>query len=547
MKNMNMKNIAPISPIIMRHPWLMVVIILTLSVSIKLILIWTDRMPFNADEAVVGLMADHILKGEVPVFFWGQSYMGSLDALFVAWAFTLFGRSVMAIRIVQILLFCGTIATTYVLAYRISQRVEAGWMAAILLAMPAVTVTLYTTISLGGYGESLLLGNLILLTGVALLSKNARMGWLCLGFLSGLGLWVNGLTLVYSVPVIAILVWRIQTEPGSSIMRKRWVPLAILIAGGLAGAFPWLLHGYQDGFSSLLTELMGSAIASQKTGYLQGVGNRLVSFLLFGLTVIFGFRPPWEIRWLALPLIPLVAGIWTMILAGCRKTYRKLGPAKDRVLLLWGVILILILGFIITSFGNDPSGRYFVPLAVPLSILAGDYLGRLSGKMVGWRWLILGFILVFHTVGTVQCWLAYPPGFTTQFDTSTVHDQRDRPALIEFLSENSLDRGYTTYWISYPLAFLSDESLIYVPRLPYHRDFAYTSRDSRYEPYEALVRSADQISYITANQPWLDEYLRDRFTELNINWREQKVGEFQVFFGFDRIVTPEEIGLEAVE
>src|SRR6266851_2035799 len=61
-------------------------------------------VPFNADEAIVGLMARHILQGERPVFFYGQAYLGSLDAWLVAGAFAIFGESVWPIRLVQIVL-----------------------------------------------------------------------------------------------------------------------------------------------------------------------------------------------------------------------------------------------------------------------------------------------------------------------------------------------------------------------------------------------------------------------------------------------------------
>jgi 4-amino-4-deoxy-L-arabinose transferase-like glycosyltransferase len=542
-----MKNKTPKRSYLTDHPWIVVTAIIVLSIAIKLVLMLTDRLPFNADEAVVGLMADHILKGEIPVFFWGQSYMGSLDAMLVAGAFFLFGRSVTAIRIVQILLYCGTIATTYLLAYRVSHKVEAGWMAALLMAIPTVTVTLYTTISLGGYGEALFMGNLILLTGLTLLSKNTLLGWLTLGVLSGIGLWVNGLTLVYSVPAFIIVFWKTGATDAPGNKRTGWRNTIIFIAGGLLGAIPWLIYGFQHGYGTLFSELLGSAIASQKIGYLSAVGTRLVSFLLFGITAIFGFRPPWEIRWLVLPMIPLITGIWVLIIIGCHKLFKRKYPENHRVLLLMGVILTLSAGFIFTSFGNDPSGRYFIPLAIPLAVLAGNYLAWLSGKMGRWRWMILGVILIFHLAGTLQCWLAYPPGFTTQFDANTIHDQNQREELIDFLRDNSLDRGYSTYWIAYPLAFISEESLIFVPRLPYHSDFTYTARDSRYAAYELLVRNARNVCYITANQPWLDTYLRQRFSELNIHWNEQSIGEFQVFYGLDESVEPEKIGLGVTE
>jgi hypothetical protein len=36
---------------------------------------------FDSDEAIIGLMARHILRGQVPIYYYGQNYLGSLDAL----------------------------------------------------------------------------------------------------------------------------------------------------------------------------------------------------------------------------------------------------------------------------------------------------------------------------------------------------------------------------------------------------------------------------------------------------------------------------------
>src|SRR3972149_5141856 len=63
----------------------------------------------NADEAVVGLMARHILQGERPTFFYGQAYLGSLDAWLVAGVFSVFGPSVLGIRLVQFGLYLALI------------------------------------------------------------------------------------------------------------------------------------------------------------------------------------------------------------------------------------------------------------------------------------------------------------------------------------------------------------------------------------------------------------------------------------------------------
>ncbi len=114
---------------------------------------------------------------------------------------------------------------------------------------------------------------------------------------------------------------------------------------------------------------------------------------------------------------------------------------------------------------------------------------------------------------------------------------------MEFLDENSLTRGYTTYWISYPLAFLSNEEMVFVPKLPYHDDFRYTSRDDRYPSYDEWVSNAEQVAFITANQPWLDNYLRGQFDQQSIQYHEMKIGDFTVFFRLSRTISPEEIGI----
>ncbi len=189
-----------------RRNWAWPTLALFLAVGLKVWLILGDWMPFNSDEAIVALMARHILLGKLPVFFYGQAYMGSLDAFLVAGAFILFGEQVWAIRVVQGLLYLGVMCTTACIGKRVFGFWQVGILAMFLLAIPTVNVTLYTTVSLGGYGEALLFGNLIILLGLRIAkdirSKDAPGSfwrWLGLGFLSGFGLWIFGLTLVFSL------------------------------------------------------------------------------------------------------------------------------------------------------------------------------------------------------------------------------------------------------------------------------------------------------------------------------------------------------------
>ena len=99
----------------------------------------------------------------------------------------------------------------------------------------------------------------------------------------------------------------------------------------------------------------------------------------------------------------------------------------------------------------------------------------------------------------------------------------------------------------FPLAFLSDERLVFIPRLPYHQDLRFTLRDDRYEPYDKIVRQSQRIAYVTTNNPNLDEQLRLGFESKGISWRETRIGDYQVYYQLSREVHPDEIGLGGAE
>lgn len=524
--------------------------ILFAAAAIKLWLILGDHIPFNADEAIVALMARHINQGEIPIFFYGQSYMGSLDAMLVALGFQVFGEQVWVIRIIQSLLYLGVLITTIEVGKRAFQSRIVGLLAALFLAIPTVNVTLYTTASLGGYGEALLLGNIMLILGFgvahnaeksnrnSLLPKLRLMGW---GFLFGFGLWVNGLTLVFSVPMGVYLLWKfMKHREGYSIITQ----LGFMLVGSIIGSSPWWFFAIQNGWRSLILELSGGAIANVHqipTGLKPFI--HLYNLLLFGTTVTFGLRPPWSVAWLMLPLIPFVLMFWIGV---CGYVIRRILPEEksaQKAVVIAGVIAVTLAGFIFLPFGADPSGRYFVPLAIPLALFGADWIVRLKHDKL---WLAVGctlLVLVFNLGGTIQSIQRNPQGLTTQFDKVTRIDHSYDDELISFLREHGVKRGYTNYWVAYPLAFRSQEELIFVPQLPYHQDFRYTSRDNRYAPYQQMVDSADNVAYITTKHPALDEYLETQFKKEGINWQYKEIGDYHIFYDLTRPLRPEDIGL----
>jgi hypothetical protein len=423
-------------------------------------------------------------------------------------------------------------------------------------------VTLYTTVSLGGYGETLLLGNLVLWLALDLgetPQKFKPAAWLALGFAGGVGLWTFPLIGVYLLPGAAYVLarqWGAAKLAAPSAGRQRLAGWGLLAAGFAVGAAPWWWFTFTS-TPATLSEMFGSAIAgASPANPLLAILGHVYNFLLLGLTVIAGLRPPWGANFLALPLAPFeLAILAALTLFILRHSFVVHDAARPKRLVLVGLVLTLVAVFVLTPFGADPSGRYFLPLLPVLALFLAEmfYPGRewehrpaLPAQGGVWlargRALALGVVL-FNWWGNVQCAAAFPPGITSQFAPNTQVDQRTLPELMAFLRAHGETRGYTNYWVEFPLAFLSNDELLFAARLPYHLDFQYTPRYDRYLSYSQAVAASPRVAYITTLHAPLDERLRAGFTGLGVTFQEAQLGDFHIFYALSRKVVPQELGL----
>src|SRR5262249_61734646 len=97
----------------------------------------THRIPKSSDQAVVGLMARHILAGRGhPVFFYGSAYDGSVEPHIVAAVFALLGPSFWAYRLTMALLLTAMVAGTFLIAHFLFGN-EDALVTLLYLAVPA--------------------------------------------------------------------------------------------------------------------------------------------------------------------------------------------------------------------------------------------------------------------------------------------------------------------------------------------------------------------------------------------------------------------------
>lgn len=508
-------------------------LVLLAALAARLLLLISGSVSFHADEALIGLMARHILQGERPVFFYGQAYMGSLDAWAVALGFRLLGESVLTLRLVQSVLYLLAVALGFGAAWQLSRRRGVAWAAGLLLAFPTVNAALYTTATLGGYNEILILGSAMLWLGHSALfdaphnGRGARLRWLLLGLAAGLGWWTSGLIVVYALP-LALLILR-EAWRG----RVWWPGIGVALVGFTLGSAPWWLFDLTHNGAALSTYFR-----SRQSGLYAGIGitdvpplERLLGLLVLGIPALVGMRFPWADSFF-LPVVGLlVIGLYGLALLRLRRQ-NPLRPGGR--LLVAGMSALFMLVFVASTFGADPSGRYFLPLALPLAILLGTLVESLRTQMSRWRGLaLLPLVLVLSYQGAGQLAAARGTvGFTTQFDPISHLPNEFDSALMDFLDAHDLHNGYTNYWIAFRLAFLSGERLQYRAALPYKADLSYNPADDRYPPYAAATDQAARVAFITSNLPELDARLVAWFAAQDLRYSVDTLGPYRIYYDF---------------
>src|SRR5256885_3531353 len=187
---------------------------------IRVWLVYHTHGVIDGDEAMVGIQAEHILRGEHPYYFYGQPYMGSLEAYLMAILFAIAGPSVWMLRAEPILLSLAVVWLTWKLAGILADAAQlppfSRQMFKTIAALFAAILPLYDTVlelrTLGGYIETFVLMLCLLIAAFQLTrrwqagaaNKELALRWVGIGFIVGLGYWVNPLIII---AVMAAAIW----------------------------------------------------------------------------------------------------------------------------------------------------------------------------------------------------------------------------------------------------------------------------------------------------------------------------------------------------
>jgi len=224
-------------------------LIIALATLLRIVLIAWGWPHSNADEDTMGIMAMHIVShGEHPIFFYGQNYMGTLEAYLGAIFFRFFGISVFSLRLGPVFLFALFLANMYLLTSLLYTK-KLALITLILLSLGSSIMLDTELVALGGYPELLFFGSLSLLLASWLaisydqFSSLRRKLWrliayACWGFVGGLGFWSDFLMLGFiliSGLLLLLFCWR-ELLKGA---------LLLLVLGLVFGAFPLIIYNLQ--------------------------------------------------------------------------------------------------------------------------------------------------------------------------------------------------------------------------------------------------------------------------------------------------------------
>ncbi|MGW5561067.1 hypothetical protein ACWER9_28090 [Micromonospora sp. NPDC003944] len=440
--------------------------------------------PTNSDEATMGLAALHIARGEgFPVWFYGQQYMGTLEAYLAAPGFALAGGpSLLGLRLPTLALYALFLLLAWRLTLRLTGDLWFGLLVVALLALGSDRVVKNQLIAGGGYPEMNAAGAALALLAVDLATgrpgrATAETGqrpgwrlarWATWGLLAGLMLWVDPLVLPYVVATGAVLV--------AFCRRELWGAAgALLGAAAVLGAAPLLLHSALTGRNPLHAVLAASG-GNASAGW----PDRLHGGLVLGPGLGMGFCAPgqcatWQLWWaLVLPLLLAIAGVtaWRALRS---PDPASVGPdasprvaAAVRLALVLAAVTTLGAYTVSSSAGLTPveSARYLSCLLISLPALlwpvwavARHGLRRASTGRHGVGSTLarsVAVVLLAATLGTA----AHATWRAAQTVPATRAAEARHTELVSTLRQLGVRHVRAGYWTCNRLTFASAERVV---------------------------------------------------------------------------------------
>ncbi len=509
-------------------------LILLLALVLRLGLLFSGQRYVDGDDAVVGMMAKHILtRGERPLFYYGQPYGGghAIEAYLASLFYLLFGFSSITLKLVPLIFSLGIIALSYLLLERFfNERIAI--LCGLLLAVSSPFIK--SSLKVNGYIETIFFSLLSLFLFFSIYFENKRdyKRIALFGFLCGFAYYSFDFAIFYLLTYLLFFFARDKR----CFFRKSFL---IFLFPFLLGISPLIWVNLRTSSSPVRylihnpSLFYGRPIKPQFLLNIKGFFIHDLPAFLSPEAVHLFIKEISLFSWIhyfiylssVLFLIFLkrssLKNLFRTLLSG-----RKFSPSPE----LWFIcyfFIFLILYSLSPFAGGCP--RFLLPLYPLIPISIAFFLNWLWERRRIQRAISILLLVLLLSIG-----LRYDISLAK---SDEVIDGKIRTSgklasqIVEFLNENNIRYIYTTYFLKWRIIFESDEKIIASHR---HHGTLH-----RYPLYEEIVERAENFAYVFHIQDPSGKFLEDYLKENDVQYEKEVIDGVAVYYNLSEEVRPD--------
>jgi F5/8 type C domain len=450
----------------------------------------------DSDESWVGIAALNVLKGVFPYFFYGQPYMGGLEAYLQAVVVAVFGASRWSLKALPVAIAILFVYLSHRLATRLFDKRTAA-LVALAAACPGWLIITWAVKARLHYSLTPVLGLLLLLVAERIVARpdsRPPLSWFVLGLLGGIAWWNNYLAVIYLGAVgLVLTVTRFRDALAHG---PRWA-----LPGFLLGSLPLWVYNAQSGHVFVTPR----GTWAPWSEWLRNLGW----FATNTLPALIGVpREPAALR--ALMLLTLggaaVAGLAVIV----HRAFR--GEAALALIPL--VFLDMTVLVTASVYGEWVPSRYVFPLATIVPLVLGAGFGLVAARFPAAAWSLAIATAAVNAVGILDLQSA-------AFHPERLREFREQEAAERELFRTLRARGLLhVYSEDYgELNYVSGGSLV----------FARTEKEEPYPPFAELVDGALATALVS---PARSAILEAGLAALGARYEVHRIPPWWVYHGF---------------
>ena len=417
---------------------------IVVGVTLRLWFLMTPQGRMDGDEALAGVMVQHILRGHQYTFVAGQLYNGSDEQYLQAALALVVPVTQFTLRLVEVALWVVTAVLVAVTTRRLTGSATRAAIATWLLALGPYFAVWRSIRAHGSYAGTELVGVLAILTVIRL--RSTGRGAVLLGLCCGFTLWAAWTTAYLVLPAVLYAL---------PVLVRRWRTAAAWLGGLVVGCLPALIWSLDR------SRLPGLSAEKSHNTPLQRLYN-LVHYTFGEFSGMTYYNGHGGAPYLVLPVLLLLGGVWLGACWTMRQDWRALvtmrpGPVDPRVMLL-AVVPVVIVAYAASKYTwyvGEPRYLFAATPALPMGVACVvSWPGRSVRRLAG---AACGLVAATGSVLSIGL-LAEHSGHSPGYSVACLRQ------VTDYLVAHHETAVYSDYWSGMPLQMEAGRSLSVGPR-----------------------------------------------------------------------------------